>query len=277
MTTSDFARRHGYEEAARVFENPDYLPEQVRRRAAWMMLEEFESPWDDYAPEFVQAVLEVFPLSPSIWEWREGLNGEMNRVDNEYRIGPVLDCDWRLYYSVVETVYAKRRLDDGFDSGHFESEFNMLLAAHGIPWILQGGLVIPVDEYELTDELKYVGQVTAEGDVSDPRVSLKNAYAALFRKQGGPDINSACLLSWSAWETARESAGGVEHVKSSYPELWRSIAAWQKLIHAGRHPGKKLGRFPTEKDAGFIVRLMTNAVRLVSQSAETHDIPSTSA
>lgn len=131
--------------------------------------------------------------------------------------------------------------------------------------------MVPADEYEFADELEYVGHAPPDADMSDPRVPLKKAFVALFRKQGRSDITSACLHAWSAWETAREAAGGVNDVEQAYPELWKSVSAWQKLIHAGRHFGKKQDRQPTEEEARFIVGLLTNAVRLVSTSAVNED------
>ena len=224
---------------------------------------------------FAKVVSNTLPDSLTVLRWYDDipkvLIGDNDEKIRNHLIKPLLDCEWHLFYEVVKNVCAVWANRNSRLECNFTPEFNKILRAHQIPWMLQSGLVVPADEYEFTDELEYLERVSAEGDVSDPRVSLKKAFAALFRKQGGPDITSACLHSWSAWETARESAGGVEHVRISYPELWESVTAWQKLIHAGRHPGKKLGRLPTEMDARFIVRLLTNAVRLVSESAATQD------
>ena len=97
------------------------------------------------------------------------------------------------------------------------------------------------------------------------------AVDAPYRKQGGPDITGACNHAWGAWETAREAAGGINKVKSTHPELWQAITAWQRLIHAGRHPGKKLGRLPTESETRFIVGLCVNAVRLLCPTCHSED------
>ena len=285
---SDFGSRHGLQEERRVFKDRDNLPEDIRRDAGRLMFGHFvagfqtqktvgghRAAFKTACVRFSRVVRDQISASPEMWEWykRTPAHVESRGVTfNAVRarlVRPLEKCDWREFYSVVEDIYAELRIGGAARSGDFSADLNHLFECRDVPWVLQSGWVIPAADSEFADELEYVGQESAEDDDSDPRVSLKKAYAALFRKQGGPDITSACLHSWSAWETARESAGGVEHVRISYPELWESVTAWQKLIHAGRHPGKKLGRLPTEMDAGFIVRLLTNAVRLVFESAAT--------
>lgn len=290
MTTSNFAQRHGFHAERPVFAEREHLPEYVRERAGEMMLEHNQrfaawahkgkasykvGPW-----LFVQGVRASLPDTRDLWDWYEDANQSIigyTRVTNwrtdraELRrlLRPLKRCEWGWFYTVVENYYGALERKWASRANHFAAEINLLLASRGIPWILQGGLVVPADDYEFADELEYVGQAAPDADMSDPRVPLKKAFAALFRKQGGPDITSGCLHAWSAWETAREAAGGVNDVQSAYPELWDAITAWQELIHAGRHPGKKLGRLPTEGEARVIVGLLTNAVRLVSHPTAT--------
>ena len=290
MATSGFAQRHGFQAERPVFEGRDYLPEKVRERAVEMMVERFESfaaethvrklaykngPW-----LFVRVVRDSLPRTRELWDWYEDANQSIigytrvtnwrtDRPERRRLLRPLKDCEWAWFYDVVENACAIWQRKGTRRGSSFAAELNLLLESHGVPWVLQRGLVIPADEYDFADELEYVGQVPPVADMSDPRVSLKKAFVALFRKQGGPDITSACLHAWSAWETARDAAGGVNDVQSAYPELWDAITAWQKLIHAGRHPGKKLGRLPTEGEARFIVGLLTNAVRLVSHPTAT--------
>lgn len=288
MTTIDFAERHGFQAEPTVYNERDQLPENVRKRAGEMMVEHCErfviesyrgkaayriGPW-----KFVQLVRSSFPPTHDLWDWHEkaiesitdytrSSNWRSNWIQLNRLIRPLMVCEWAWFYTVAENFYSAWMPKWPSRANNFATEFNFLLAAHSIPWMLQSGLVVPADEYEFTDELEYLEQVSAEGDVSDPRVSLKKAFAALFRKQGGPDITSACFHAWIAWETVREAAGGVNSVKAAYPELWEAVTAWKKLIHAGRHPGTEQDRLPTADEARFIVGLLTNAVRLVSSPA----------
>lgn len=289
MTTSDFARRHGFRPARKEFEKPEYLPANIRRRAGLMLLEHFGELSNAHG-RFVQSVEMALGNSPEMWEWaytipeprevltetEDWLTGKpKTSVEYEFTsvhdhlVRPLEDCEWHAFYAVVENVCAEWVRTGATRERRFAPEFNKLLSSFRIPWMLKSGLVIPADEYAFAADLEYVGQMMHADDVSDPRVSLKKAFVALFRKQDGPDITGACLHAWSAWETARESSGGVERVKRTYPEAWGAITALQKLIHAGRHPGKKLGRPPTEQEARFIVGLLTNAVQLVSHPTAT--------
>ena len=292
MGTSDFARRHGFSGERPVFKKRDYLPEDVRERAGKMMvdhLERFaaevrgrERAYKDGPWLFVQVVRDSLPRTRELWNWYEAARKSIDRysrVTNRHTdramrhqlLRPLKDCEWAWFYDIVENACTTWQRKGPRRGASFAAELNLLLESHGVPWILQSGLVIPADEYEFADELRYLERVSVADDVSDPRVQLKKAFVALFRKQGGPDITGACLHAWSAWETAREVAGGIERVKRSYPELWEAITAWQKLIHVGRHPGKNQDRLPTEGEARFIVGLLTNAVRLVSPSEVTDD------
>lgn len=286
MTTIDFAQRHGFRAEPQVLEPPSFLPEDVRSESGLMMVrcfEELAGSVEIGRRHFVHVVDAELPASPEQWEWyRRALevSGRQTTYSSDYveLVDPLLYCDYRLFYGVVEKVCAElgplfvqitgvSPLPDDV----FADDFNRLLESYGISWRLQSGLVIPADEHEFADELEYVGQVDLDDDVSNPRASLKKAYAALFRKQGGPDITSACFHAWSAWETVREAAGGVNSVKAAYPELWEAVTAWKKLIHAGRHPGTEQDRLPTDDEARFIVGLLTNAVRLMSSPAVTDE------
>ena len=291
MTTDDFARRHGYREEHPVFKSPDFLPDKVRVDGGEMIVNRLDDLSDGM--RFIDIVQDVLPPSDKLWEWRANVPAPLvvyeaypaYRVEiptdkrsyrnaREHLVQPLRNCDWRLFYTVVEEVCAAWRRAGTDKEVSFASEFNLLLRSYGIPWALQGGWVIPVADSEFTEDLEYVRQVdqVPNADIAtNPLVSLKNAFDALYRKQGGSDITGACNHAWGAWETTREAAGGINKVKSTYPELWEAITAWQRLIHAGRHPGKKLGRLPTESETRFIVGLCVNAVRLLSSSHDSGD------
>lgn len=291
MTTSDFAQRHGYREEHPVFKSPDFLPDKVRVDGGEMIVNRFDDLSDGM--RFIGIVQDLLPPSDKLWEWRVNVPAPQvvyeaypfYRVEiptdkrvysnaSEHLVQPLRTCDWRLFYAVVEEVCAAWRRTGTDREVSFASDFNLLLRSYGIPWTLQGGWVIPVADSEFAEDLKYVRQAEQLPNtdiVTNPLVSLKNAFDALYRKQGGPDITGACNHAWGAWETARGSAGGINKVKSTYPELWQAITAWKNLIHAGRHPGKKLGRLPTELETRFIVGLCVNAVRLLYPTCRSED------
>ena len=284
MTMSNFAQRHGYQAEQGALQKRDYLPKDIRQQIGLMMVDRFVSLSDGQL--FVHIIQESLPPSSDLWKWYstipapqvipQRIYGVLVPSDEyDYSIArhhlviPLKDCHWQLFYTIIERIYSEWRRAQPDRAKSLAYDVNLLLRSYGIPWVLQSGWVIPADDHAFVDELKYVRQVgqsrNAE-DLSDPLVSLRNAFDALYRKRGGPDITGACNHAWVAWETAREAAGGVEVVRRARPELWRSLTEWRDLIHAGRHPGKKLGRPPTEAETGFIVRLCANAVRLVSTS-----------
>lgn len=203
---------------------------------------------DDFfeAREFVETVQDLLPASAELWEWFDtipspslcpdelyatipGLDEHNWSSARSHLVQPLLSCDWMLFYAVIEQVCTKWRCTETpnyqtrvewrstgatrIDS--FEANFNLLLASHGIPWVLQQGWVIPIDDLEFVNELKYVrqeGSLTNPDEASNPHVSLKKAFDALYRKEGGTDIVDACNHAWNAWETARELAGGISEV-----------------------------------------------------------------
>lgn len=292
MTTSDFARRHGYQETRQDLKPQSYLPNEVRGEGGMMMVRCFEElaggrniGWK----HFIHVVDGKLPASPDQWEWyRSALDmSEEPRSYLRFReelIEPLMDCDYRLFYSVVEAVCAElgplfqqitgvSPLPDDV----FAGDFNRLLASYGISLRLQSGWVMPLSHSDAASELKYVRQLEAlsNGDaMNDPGASLRQAFDALYRKDGGADINGACFHAWSAWETAKELAGGNSQVQTEFPELWAAVTAWQKLIQAGRHPAKarKIANRhpPTEAETHFIVCLLVNAVRLVDSTRDSH-------
>ena len=300
MTTGDFAQRHGCEVGHRDFESPDYLPDDVREQAAIMMVESYEDfveppvsaalavkegmawPHIPAYRRFAKTVRDSLPPSQENLGWYRFIMkmlSDSSNLDKQkfHRISPLplTLCDWRLFYTVVECVCTEWRPAGTHIEESFATDFNYLLSSHRIPWMLQGGWVIPVADLEFAEDLKYVRQAEQLPNadiVTNPLVSLKNAFDALYRKQGGPDITGACNHAWGAWETARQASGGINKVKSTYPELWQAITAWKDRIHAGRHPGKKLGRLPTESETRFIVGLCVNAVRLLSSSPNSEDV-----
>ena len=284
MTTSDFANRHGYQMAHEPFGSRSHLPLNVREAGVQLMLRYLT--YDGINPiagqkGFVQAVRNALPMSPNLWKW---YSRERDRTDEAHfetvsLREPLLHCDYELYYVVVENVYKELEYL-WWDPGSLEvapylyltDDFNLLLRSHGVPWALQKGWVIPLDEAEFVDELNYVkqdGSLVNSDAASNPKVSLVKAFDAIYSKQAtGMDIAGACSHAWNAWETARKLAGGMDAVRSNYPELWSAITEWQKLIHAGRHPGKEIGPPPSEEQTKFIVRLLTNAVRLVNPDSD---------
>jgi len=284
MTSDSFARRYGYQEDEIVFEKPDCLPDHIRKRAGLMIVGIFVKQYQGQE-EFVEIVKRVLPRSHGLWRWLDTIPAPIPYYDGTHRksdysgvlnhlVFPLRDCDWRLFYTLVEKLWDELNQIVYPSAPDFAPEFNYLLSSHRIPWMLQGGWVIPVADSEFTEDLEYVRQVEQlpNADIAtNPLVSLKNAFDALYRKQGGPDITGACNHAWGAWETARETAGGINKVKTNYPELWHSMTAWKDRIHAGRHPGKKLDRLPTESETRFIVGLCVNAVRLLSSPLDSGD------
>ena len=302
MTTNNFATRHGYQPRQQELNEKDYLPREVRQRAGMMLINRLDDFYE--AQEFVETVQDLLPASAELWEWYDtipipslcpdelfatmpGLDEHNWSSARSHLVQPLLSCDWLLFYAVIEQVCTKWRCTETpndqtrvewrstgatrIDS--FEANFNLLLASHGIPWVMRSGLIIPVEDLEYTDELKWVredGPLSNADEGRDPRVSLNMAFEALYRKDRGVDITGACHYAWHAWEVAKKAAGGHAAVERNYPEMWAAITAWQKLIHAGRHLGKaKVGRAPTETETKFIVCLLTNSVRLINPDSDT--------
>ena len=172
MTTEDFARRHGYERTAIAYGKHDYIPEWVRVDAGLMLVGDPEDHSD--VKRFAQAVLETLPPSPWVWDWfrtvqpipivhgrlEKGSSAERDHNEAVYgMLAPIRDCDWRHFYSVVETVCERWRLAGTTREQSIAPEFNSLLRSHRIPWELHGGLVIPAADAEFAEELKHAREV----------------------------------------------------------------------------------------------------------------------
>lgn len=291
MSTSDFARKHGYEEEHRDFESPEHLPEELRSRVGMMMLDRFEglSNWQE---RFVNVVQESLPDSLGLLEWYEsiplprrfpdGLPFDIDGYEMDLLFTrPLMSCDWRLFYAVVENVCAEWDRTGSARAARFAPEFNRLLSSYAIPWTLQGGRVVPVADSEFAEDLMYVQEASnalGSEHANDPHVLLKDALDALYRKQDGPDIAAACVHAWGAWKAVAGEASGhgarvkeaFEFVKGNYPVLHETMNAWRKLAESGRHP--ETGGSPSESETRFIVMLCVNAVRfLISTRAGAID------
>lgn len=288
MDSGDFARRHGYREPQISYGSYDYIPKFIRVNAALAIIGDPREQSD--VNLFSRAVLETLPPSRGLWEWFSSVEvipigirqwGTDRRLtaseQNEAIDGlvqPLKDCDWRLFYAVVEKVCEAWR---GAETTKVpdETRFNLLLRSHRIPWELHSGKVIPVADSEFADNLEYVRQALSSlesDDSNDPHVLLKDALDALYSKQGGPNIAAACVNAWGAWKAAAGEVSGYgardnrafEFVKSNYPKLYDTMNAWQKLAESGRHPESEGS--PTESETRFIVMLCVNAVRFLGST-----------
>lgn len=302
MRSSNFARLHGYQEERPAYTSRDYLPDEVRIQGGMMLAESFErviEPADNATIEikeglawphklahqrFAELVVHSLPDSPRTRKWyRDTIHRVLEMTNlNAWRVRrrlvvPLARCDWRFFYQLVENVHAVTS-SVGLRPPHdFTLGFNLLLRTHGIPWMLQSGWVIPVDDDLIGGDLEWVrqaGQHTASGDFSNPHKLLKDALDALYRKQPGPDLSSACVNAWGAWKAAAgESSGHGERdkrafdwVKSNYPKLHDTMSAWQKLAESGRHPESEGS--PNESETRFIVMLCVNAVRFLMSTRD---------
>ena len=236
MRSSNFARLHGYNEERPAHRSRDYLPNEVRVQGGMMLAESFQNviePADNATLEikqglawphklahrrFAELVVDSLPDSQKTWKWyRDTINRVLEMTNlNAWRVRrrlivPLGDCDWRFFYQFVENVHAVT-WHLGLRSPHdFTLGFNLLLRTHGIPWMLQSGWVIPVDDGLIGGDLEYVrkaGQHTASGVVSNPHKLLNGAVDALYRKQPGPDLSSACVNAWGAWKAVAGEASG---------------------------------------------------------------------
>lgn len=304
MTTSDFARRHGYAKEHPVFESPDYLPDDVRVQAGMMMVESFEHLFEPpaHASDAIRDGL-AWPNRLAHRRFTEVVHASITSQhswtlyqDNIHRVleskthknwpvrrrlvVPLGRCDWRLFYEVVEGVSSELYRLDPMPAFDFAPGFNLLLQRYGIPWMLQDGLVIPRADQEFAEELKYAREVThsptAERE-SDPHGLIKDALAALYRKQGGPDRAAACVNAWGAWKAVAGTASGFgardkrafSHIEKKHPQLISTMNDWQKLAQEGRHP--ESGDLPTEAETRFIVMLCVIAVRFLCPTCNSED------
>ena len=297
MTTEDFARRHGYERTAIVYGKHDDIPEWVRVDAGLMLVGDPED--HSNVKRFASAVLETLPSSPWLWDWfrtvqpipivrgrlEKGSSAERDRNEAVYRmLDPIRDCDWRLFYSVVETVCERWRLAGTTREQSVAPEFNSLLRSHGIPWELHGGLVIPVADAEFAEELKHAREVThppIADHVKDPHELIRDALAALYRKQGGPNTDTAVAKARDAWRAVVGAVSGrnpeedakraFAYIGCRYPELNDTMKPWQDLMKAARHSANLEQRLPTAAEARFIVMLCVNAVRFLCPTCRSDD------
>ena len=297
MTTEDFARRHGYERTPIVYGKHDYIPEWVRVDAG-LMLVGYPADRSD-VKRFARAVLETLPPSPWLWDWfrtvepipivrgrlEKGSPAERDHNEAVYRmLDPIRDCDWRLFYAVVETVCERWRLAGTTREQSVAPEFNSLLRSHRIPWELHGGLVIPAADAEFAENLKHAREVAhppVADHVKDPHELIRDALAALYRKQSGPDNNAAVDKARDAWRAVAGAVSGCNpeedaknafaYIGSYYPELNDTMKPWQDLMKAARHSSNLDQRLPTEAEARFIVMLCVNAVRFLCPTCRGED------
>ena len=297
MITDDFARRHGYQEPGIAYENPEHIPEWVRVDAGLMLVGDPED--HSNVKRFARAVLETFPPSPWVWDWfrtvqpipkvngrlETGSSAERDHNEAVYRLlRPMRDCDWRLFYTVVEEVCAAWRRADTDREVSFASDFNLLLRSYGIPWTLQGGWVIPVADLEFAEELEHAREVThppIADHVKDPHELIRDALAALYRKQGGPNTDTAVAKARDAWRAVVGAVSGrnpeedakraFAYIGCHYPELNDTMKPWQDLMKAARHSANLEQRLPTAAEARFIVMLCVNAVRFLCPTCRSDD------
>lgn len=301
MTTDDFARRHGYREEHPVFKSPDFLPDKVRVDGGEMIVNRFDDLSDGM--RFIGIVQDLLPPSDKLWEWRVNVPAPQvvyeaypfYRVEiptdkrvysnaSEHLVQPLRTCDWRLFYAVVEEVCAAWRRAGTDREVSFASDFNLLLRSYGIPWTLQGGWVIPVADSEFAEDLKHAREVAhppVADHVKDPHESIRDALASLYRKQGGPDNNTAVALARDAWRAVVGAVSGCNpeedskrafaYIQTHYPELNDTMEPWKDLMNAARHSANLEQRLPTEGEARFIVILCVNAVRLLCPTCRSED------
>ena len=294
MTASDFAHRHGYEEEHGDFESADYLPDDVRKSVGYMILDQFAS-LSRWQERFVDVVRKSLPGSRDLLEWYESIplsrhfpDGVPYDLDHEdvqlLLISPLRKCGWPYFYAIVENVCAEWDRTGSTRSAHFLPEFNWLLRCHGVPWELQGGLVIPVADSEFAEELKYAREVAhppVADHVKDPHELIRDALAALYRKQGGPDTASAVAKARDAWRAVVGAVSGCNpeedakkafsHIRTDYPELNDTMKPWQDLMNAAQHSANLDQRLPTEAEARFIVMLCVIAVRFLCPTCHSED------
>lgn len=306
MNTSDFARRHGYREDPIVFEATDFLPLKVRTDAGIMMVESFErliepdvfelrnSRGDSAWPHrhayrrFAEVLRDSLPASESLLSWYQFVTQYAFVSSTATKDGvcqvlvqPLLECDWQVFYEIVENVRVVTWRSSPKSEYDFEPEFNFLLKAHRIPWELHGGLVIPAADSELAKELEHallVDHPRVADHVSDPHELIREALAALYRKQPGPDFKAAVSHARDAWRSVVGAVSGCNPeedakrafalIKDRYPELNATMKAWNDLINAERHPANANQRFPTDAEARFIVMLCVNAVRFLCPTCD---------
>lgn len=302
MNVSDFARRHGYREDPIVFEATDFLPPKVRADAGMMLVKSFEhlfrpdvdemrttkatSAWPHRHAyrRFAEVLRDSLPASESLLSWYQFVTQYAFVSSTATKDGvcqvlvqPLLECDWRLFYEIVQNVWAETHTQESKPPIDFAPDFNFLLRSHGIPWVLQGGWVTPAADYEFAGDLKYVRDASNAADPdqpNDPHVLLKDALDALYSKQGGPNIAAACANAWGAWKAAAGEVSGqgprdkraFDFVKSNSPMLHDTMNAWQKLAQAGRHPETEGS--PNESETRFIVMLCVNAVRFLMSTRD---------
>lgn len=291
MNGSDFAQRHGYREVPLDFESPDHLPRDVRRRAGMMFVGHFTGNYQ-LRPRYVQIVLDALPASSQMWEWYDNVPSpsqspflppgvyDYSEV-SEHLVSPLASCDWRLFYTIVENVWSEWKRTASNREDDFAPEFNLLLKSHRIPWELHGGLVIPAADSEFAYDLKYaldVDHPRVADHVSDHHESIRLALAALYRKQPGPDFKAAVSHARDAWRAVvgavsccnpeEDAKKAFALIEDRYPELSATMAVWNDLIKAERHPANANQRFPTDAEARFIVMLCVNAVRFLCPTCD---------
>ena len=272
-----------------TFAAPGYLPEWVRGDAGLMIIGDPHDHSD--VKKFARVVIETLPYSPWMWEWFSTVQpipkgfhlweeGRPMTDSERYHaihslVRPLKYCDWRLFYTVIERICEDKRNAGMKREAPFETQLNLLLGSHRIPWMLQSGLVIPAADAEFAKDLSYAREAPSSSGLehaSDPHVLIRDALQAFYRKFDGPDISAACVHAWGAWKAAAGAASGFgardkrsfDFVKEKYPRLYETMAAWQELAEAGRHP--ESAGFPTESETRFIVMLCVNAVRFLSST-----------
>lgn len=256
------------------------------------------SPDKEASGRFAVIVRDALPASEGLWEWYKSVNSMLDPDGDpwstEYRsyrqtdvrnqlVRPLLDCDWRLFYGVVQSVYEALELEGYLGLNDFVSDFNFLLRTQQVPWLLQSGWVVPAADNENAAALSHAREVahpSISEDVRDPHALIRDALDSLYRKPGGPaERTAACVHAWGAWKAIAGVASGLgardgrtfKWVEERYPQLGATMAAWKPLAEQGRHP--ETGEPPTESETRLIVMLCVSVVRYLCPTCNPDDAP----
>ena len=272
---SNFAQRHGYETEHSDFQSHDHLPTAIRQRIGFMMWEHF-SGLSRSEERYLDAVEGALPPSPALLDWRDNIPYRQDDGLNvrTHLASPLLTCDWRLVYTIVERVCEDWGSTGSNRERWFTPDFNRLLRSYRIPWMLQAGWVIPVADYEFADELTFARNAAqdhmSEG-VRDHHALVRDALDILYSRSERPaDRTAACVHAWGAWKAVTGLASGFgsrdkrafEWVEEKHPRLAATMATWRPVAENGRHPEN--GEPPTAEEVRLIVMLCAAVVRFLS-------------
>ena len=291
MATNTFSQRYGYQVEPLTYAKPEDLPAEVRELTGRMILEHFDQ-LTNGETRFIKSVVAVLQPSKDLYRWshtvpepdvtretdQTGWSYEV--VDNTDRvihlIQPLMNCDWWLFYDIVEAVYAEWERTGSRRGHHFTLEFNRILASFRIPWQLQSGWITPVADAELEGELAYAAQQAAhtkeEALASNPHAMIKVALDALYSRNPGISRATACRYAWEALHTAIAQASdkklkteaAFNYIKQKYPVIWDTMQQWKSPANDGPHPSRPSDI--TDDEIRFIVMFCVISVRFLSEA-----------